>query len=238
MNRFLRISVVATLSLFFLSPVAAFAQDRAQMEKELESLLEQVKAKEKEFLAPSPQDLARFGEFTHQTDAGLIRLLPRGKYEKKLLTNGGGAYYSFARLTHEYGYGSDLSLEQDMFSVGFAGADFGFLVHLGDIALEDVTLEHPGVHVLASFVTPSEESKARELYRRSGNGFTEETFKYRRSVPAQVNVTYVVRSISYRRSDVMVAFRVVRRDADGSMILLWKMLKRFPTPYFDPAQNR
>jgi hypothetical protein len=44
----------------------------------------------------------------------------------------------------------------------------------------------------------------------------------------------VLRAINYRVSDVLVAFRVIRQDADGSMILLWKMLKTFPTPELKP----
>jgi uncharacterized protein (TIGR03437 family) len=36
--------------------------------------------------------------------------------------------------------------------------------------------------------------------------------------------------VNYESSDDLVAFHPVRRDTDGSLILLWKMLKWFPTP--------
>lgn len=42
--------------------------------------------------------------------------------------------------------------------------------------------------------------------------------------------TYLLRSVNYDRSDVLISFRVVRRDSDGSLILLWKMLRQFPGP--------
>lgn len=51
------------------------------------------------------------------------------------------------------------------------------------------------------------------------------------------NHTYILRSISYERFDVLVAFRMVRKDTDGSLILLWKKLKRIPHPVPDPPAS-
>jgi len=48
-----------------------------------------------------------------------------------------------------------------------------------------------------------------------------------RCVPIQMNTTYLLRSISYGRSDVVVAFRVVRQDTDASVTIAWKLLKKF-----------
>jgi hypothetical protein len=224
------------VSLLFCSAIVAAAQsqDRSKMEKKIEELMEKLRVKEAEFLAPSAEDQQAFASFLRQPDTGLARLLPREKYSGKLLTSGGGAYYSFVRLTHEYGYGSDVSLEQNQFGVGFAGADFGFLTKLGDVPIEAVTLEHPGVQFLAAFVAPSIEAEARAQYRRSYPGFEQGTFTYTSRIAAAVNMTYAVRSIGYRNSDVLVAFRVIRQDADGSMSILWKILKRFPTPQLNP----
>jgi hypothetical protein len=39
-----------------------------------------------------------------------------------------------------------------------------------------------------------------------------------------------LRSINYSDSDVLVAFRVLRKDTDGSLIIAWKMLKEYPVP--------
>jgi hypothetical protein len=71
----------------------------------------------------------------------------------RLTIRGGGAYYSFTRLTHEYGLGSDIELQpvptndfvappiaEYDFLTGFAGADYGFIVTLGNVPLEKVTL--------------------------------------------------------------------------------------------------
>ncbi len=53
---------------------------------------------------------------------------------------------------------------------------------------------------------------------------------YKRRVPVEVGATYVLRSIDFDTSDVLVAFRVVRQDTDGSLIIAWRMLEKYPTP--------
>jgi hypothetical protein len=155
---------------------------------------------------------------------------------------GGGAYYSFTRKTHEYGYGSDIELQmyhpndyapsmtEYMFRTGFAGADYGFIGALGDVPIEEVTLDHDRLKVLADYRPPSAEPKARLEQRRSSDGISKNGDTYKNGAPAILNHTYALRSINYGRSDVLVAFRVVRKDSDGSVVILWKMLKRFSTP--------
>jgi hypothetical protein len=111
------------------------------------------------------------------------------------------------------------------------GADFGFLTSLGDIAIDGINVEVPGVSLLAEFQTPSAESDAREQYRRAGVGFEANGFIYRSFLPARVDTTYAVRSINYFVSDVLVVFRVTGEDTDGSLTLVWKTLKKFPVPH-------
>jgi hypothetical protein len=228
-----RSTVTLLLSVFVLlgsTSVRAQSSDRATLLKEIESLRGQLKLREDALLEPSAEDRASFAEFLQQADTGLLRLLPREEYDaKKTLTiNGGGAYYSFARLTHEYGYGSDISLEMGKLSVGFAGADYGLLANLGAVPLEDLTPDTPAVQPLASLVPPTSLPKARVEQRRASDGIQVENVLYKQGLPAVVGNTYVLRSVCYDDSDVLVAFRVVRKDSDGSLILAWKMLKRYP----------
>lgn len=225
-------SVFLLLSLSCICPVIAQTQpvDRTQIEKEINELYEQIKFKEKLFLAPSPEDQEIHVGYLNQSDKGLIRLLPREKYDGKLSVRGGGAYYSFTRLTHEYGYGSDIELSQDRFSVGFAGYDFGFLIDLGKLPLEEVTLEHPGLKFPLNFTPPLTEPEIRAQQRQCGNGLQTGEFSYRSYLAVTVGHTYALRSVSYDRSDALVALQVVRQDGDGSVVLIWKMLKTFTAP--------
>ncbi len=235
----LAVQTIALISLISIDGVAQ-SQDRAQIEKEIEVLREQLRQKEEqlgqkelEFLAPSPEDRARFAEFLLQPDTGLARLLPREKYREKLNIREGGAYYSFTRLSNSYDRDPQISLERDTLSTGFAGADFGFLALLGDIPIESAGLDHKCVQYLATFATPSLEPDAREQQRKTGAGFTVADYVYKRSLPTMIGKTYILRSISYSRFDVLVAFRVVRQDTDGSLVLVWKKLKEFPTPILE-----
>jgi hypothetical protein len=224
----------ATLLLLtvLLSSLTAFAQstERDQIVKEIESWQEQIKIKEKVLLAPADEDRIAYAEFLQQSETGLIRLLPREKYDGKLSLRGGGAYYSFTKLTNEYVDSSDIELQQNYFGVGFHGADFGYLCMLGDVPLENVTLSHAGAQFLLNYAAPSIEDEARSAYQRAAMGFQVGDFIYNKRVPVQINKTYLLRSISYGDEDSLVTFRVVRKDTDGSVILLWKMLKRFPKP--------
>jgi hypothetical protein len=231
MIRFLLLSCVVILVFALAETPEAAAQspDRAELLLRIESLRGQLQAKETTFLAPSATDLAAYSDFLKQPDTGMARLMPREKYRTSLLTREGGAYYSFTKLTNEYTNGSDVGLEQGkLYGGGFAGANFGFLTSLGDVPVEGVTQENPGVRWLSTFSTPSAEPDAREQQRKTGAGFEADGFTYRRVLTASPNTTYALRSVSYDASDVLVVFRVTRQDTDGSLILAWKLLRKFP----------
>jgi hypothetical protein len=219
------------ICLHALSPcVRAQTADRAKAAAEIESLREQIKARESALLSVSPEDQERCAQFLSHPHTGLVRLLPREQWDGKLSMRGGGSYYSFTRLSNEYGRATDIGLEQDKFLVGFAGADFGFISNLGDLALEAVTDETEAVQFMASFKAPLAEAEAREAGRSFWPARLEGQWTYTRMLPVAVNKTYAVRSVVYDDSDVLVAFRVLRKDTDGSVVILWKMLKKFPKP--------
>lgn len=224
-------ALLFSLTLLFAPCVCAQTDARAQAAAEIESLRAQIKSKEAVLLAPSNADRKAYAEFLAQPETGLVRLLPREKWDGKLSTRGGGSYYSFHALTHEYGDTSDIGLEQGSLRVGFHGADFGFLYEVGDVPLEELTLEHPSVLFLASFVPPSTRPEVDKLWADySMAGMRSGEYVYRPSAPAVAGRTYVLRSISYGDADTLVAFRVVRKDTDGSVVLLWKTLKTFAKP--------
>src|SRR5690349_479819 len=206
----------ALLSLLLLSSFSIFAQtqSRDDLLKQIEAKRAELNALEKDFLSPSEEDREAYAEFLRAPDTGLFRILPRETYDdnankdrNRIVTRGGGAYYSFTRLTHEYGYGSDLELAQDQFSTGFAGLDYGLMTNVGDVPLESITLETPVVNTFAAYHPPSEEPKIRLEQRRFQMGSDLQGISVSRTLPMKLNSTYVVRSLNYRESDVLVAFR-------------------------------
>ena len=239
--------ITGVLATFLISSltVVGQSQSRSDVLKEIQAKRAELVALEKSFLEPGEEDRIRYAEFLGQRDTGLIRLLPREKFDsethktnpKSITMRGGGAYYSFTRKTQEYGYGSDISLESGQLSTGFAGADYGMLTDLGDIPLETVGAETPAVALFAAYQPPQQEQIIRKEAMRIAQGAELEGLTVKRSVPLKLNSTYLLRSFDFSSSDVLVAFKVVRIDSDGSATILWKLLKKFEKPKFVRAET-
>lgn len=239
-----KIAAVTTFSLTLVLAclsVAAQTQSRDDIIKEIEAKRAELATLEKKVLAVSDADRDEFAAFLTQPDTGVIRLLPRETYDgnakRGLAIQGGGAYYSFVLNTHEYGQGSDISLQQGQLSVGFAGADYGMLLNLGDISLDEVTPEQLATRALLEYTPPTKEPEVRAEYRKLWQGLELADFTFKSRLPVKVSNTYLLRSISIDRSDTVAAFRVVRKDTDGSIILAFKVLKRFPKPTMQRTQT-
>jgi hypothetical protein len=238
MKRTLIVLSAIGISLLFSQSTFSQAPSREDIKNQIERKRAELVKLEEQFLAPTEADRTAYAELLAQPNTGLIRLLPREKYDsdgnnkipKTLTMRGGGAYYSFSRLTHEYGYGSDIELQRGELTVGFAGADYGMMLKLGSVPLEEVSLEHGGVKALANYVTVTSEPDARAEYRRFGQGAEIDGTVFKSRLPLEVEATYVLRSIDFSASDTLVAFHVVRKDDDGSAILAWRLLKKYATP--------
>ena len=212
--------VLVTLSL------VCFSQDQARQQKleRIEELKREMAREAVGLHLPDQADIVK-AEGLGLTAA---RLLPRDRYEGLVAIRGSGAYYSFSRRSNEYGNGTDLELSGGQLSVGFAGADFGFMSDLGTIAFEDA-LKHPAVETFADYQPPKREAEAREQNRRFRDGVMTGVLM-KNKLPVNVGNVYLLRSISYRMSDILVAFRIEREDADGSIVIFWKAIKKFPSP--------
>jgi hypothetical protein len=222
-----------TLVLACLS-IAAQTQSRDEVIKEIEAKRAELAALEKKVLAVADSDRQEFAAFLGQPETGIIRLLPRETYDfnskRALAVRGGGAFYSFALSTHEYGQGSDVMLEQGDLSGGFAGADYGMLLNLGDVPLDEVNAEHVAVRALLEYMPTSAEPDARKAQQALWQGMDLSGVIFKKRLPAKVSNTYLLRSVNFGGYDIAVAFRVTRKDTDGSLILLFKVLKKFPKP--------
>jgi len=201
---------------------------REQKFQQISELNAQIKVLEDDLLLPSPQDS------NLATDQGFdaVRLLPREVFTGKLLIQGGGAYYSFSTLSHDYQKIPQIELLRDNLTVGFAGADYGFLFDLGDIPLSSVNGEMPIVDFLSSYRPPKKMSDIRKEQSKARN-YATEAGTLKDSVPAIVGHTYVLRAISFHRDDLIVAFSIIRKDTDGSLILFWRKIETFEKPIID-----
>jgi hypothetical protein len=231
--------IVLALSAF---SVFAQTQSRDDVIKELEAKRAELAVLEQKILAVADSDQSEFAAFLSQPQTGIFRLLPRevymGNTKRGLAHPAGGALYSFVNASHapeRVGY--DIQLEYDILSVGFAGADYGLIVNVGDTPLDQIVPEHATVRALLDYTPARVEADARSIYQKVGYGMDVSGVVFKSRLPAKVSNTYLLRSISYDRSDIAVAFRITRKDTDGSLIIIYKVLKNFPVPKLQRTQT-
>ncbi|MEW6127127.1 MAG: hypothetical protein AB1757_08815 [Acidobacteriota bacterium] len=244
---------------------------KAQVEENIEKLSQvppEINEKpltdeQKKYLAGSAEDRLQYAQFLKQSNTGLIRLLPKVDYETSLTVSatapeqampirGGGAFYSFGKKTHVYGFWSDLGLQENIFLTQVTRLSLGLFTALGDVALESVTLQTSGVEYLHKLNVPTRYSEASAEAKRYAAGFKEGNFSYRSGIRVVPGITYVLRSITYKRpdfirfipgttitispfnpyqgADIIVAFRVIRQEESGAVTILWKRLKKSSAP--------
>jgi len=210
-------------------------------------------SKEAEAALAPPDDLKlAYKDFLKQKNTGLIRLLPRKEKKEKMMVSAesptayipfrdGGSSYSFSSRKYGDDFAApELRLDIDLnkglpgkaFWVTGSGADFGFITKLGDVALEDVTVDRKEAKFLVDLAPPNREPAAREYQRRCSSGFEINGVFYRWWALAENNTTYLQRTIRYDKADLLVAFKTVREEPHGSFVILWKILKKNPIPAF------
>ena len=229
----MRIFLLSVLLVFLLSTTAVSQEpSREQKLQKIDDLNSQIKSLEADVLLPAAKDFKQ----AEKEGFEVFRLMPRERYDRKLTVQGGGAYYSFTTKSHDYQKIAQISLDQNYLSVGFAGADYGFIADLGNIALGAVSTETTGVTFLANYKPPTKEPEIRVEQRKAFN-YEAENFTYTSRLPVSFEKTYALRAISFDRADVLVAFKIHRKDTDGSLIIFWKLLENFEKPVLIRAQQ-
>lgn len=204
---------------------------------------------EKKLLAPAAADLQTFANFIGSPDSGIVRIFPAGPWRVVSLDQlesrqtpefkHFASRYSFTKTKHgqalqgyvDPGLGwAELKFEADMLTTAFTRSSVGLLVSLGNLPIETITATTPGAAAIDEFAGPRDHQEERNYILACREGFELNGFVYRASLPATVNTTYVLRSISNKRADVLVALRIVRVDENGSLTLIWRKLKTNPKP--------
>lgn len=198
--------------------------------EKLQKRLEEIETRrgdlEEEILNVTDADVAE----ASKEDASAFRIFPRGLLDDKISLRGGAAYYSFTKQSSDYDDAPQIQLENDNLSVGFYGANFGFISDLRDADFSVIDEKTKGVAFLIDYRPPTKESEAREEYRKAQRGFEVGGVGYQKQVAAVVGHAYVLRAVSFGEADALVAFKIYRRDADGSLIIFWKKIAFFEAP--------
>ncbi len=165
---------------------------------------------------------------------------------------GGGRYYSFRKNDYVKSGWADIGF-MDKWIYSFGWFNQSALVNLGDVALEDVSLKTKGVDYFAQFAPSLDINEADRQFRQYEKGVEIDGLSYKQMLPLEFDKTYALRVTAYdadlqwiyklgskdikiyplkgdRREDVIVAFRVVKKDENGNLTLLWRELQRTKAP--------
>ncbi|MBS1794855.1 MAG: hypothetical protein JSS81_13430 [Acidobacteria bacterium] len=175
---------------------------------------------------------------------------------------GHGAMYSFRLGRHVGYYFCDIKFKENaIFAAG--DSNLGFFVKAGDVPLDKVSRETLGAAYVYDFAPPTELEDILKNFKAFQQGVENSDFTYKSAVLAAENTTIIFRLIAYRkeitgerqqqlrdqneemreqgseidkRKDIIVAFRVVRKDSDGSITILWRELQKKDAPVFRVKQ--
>jgi len=216
--------------------------------------------KELEMLAPSEEDARKYAGFLQTPNTGLTKLAAdKGCAENTKVVvatadclaftmPGAGSSYSFRTRNYRIPRLADVTFTENSFQASGVRLH-GIFVNVGDVPLEQVNTETKGLDFLTDFKPEADFQKAKEIDKQFTEGIEKNGFVYRRGLRALDQTTYVLRSVAYRgeylraisgftynefdfdkRGDVIVAFRIVRRDKDGAVTILWKQLAKQAAP--------
>lgn len=168
---------------------------------------------------------------------------------QKYTMPGGASSFSFRRNIYRLRRLADLSYKEGIF---FSGSKYtqGIIGVMGDVDLEKISLNSVGIKQLSEFVPAAEYSTIEKQYKKIEQGLIVSGVLFSNKLKSKEKITYVLRSIAYRgksyqavadrlvydefefdkRFDILIAFRVVKKEKDGSLIILWKELERKESP--------
>jgi len=221
---------------------------------------------QKRKLQPNPQDLIKYAQFLEQPRTGIFRLMPDiGCTENINVIRADSvclnyvpesSYYSFREKEHTIEMLADIRLRNG-FLISDGILSQGIMVQLGDVELDKLDPAAEGLAFLSNFAPHTQGSEAQKQYIEMMRGVKVGKYEYKKAHPSIENTTYALRVVAYRgtvirsfrgyrfdvlggdkRIDLTLAFRVVRKDADGSLTLLWKEIERRNAPRLQFPKRR
>lgn len=221
---------------------------------------------QKRMLAPDEKHRIRYAAILEQPRSGLIRLMPdigctENAYiiradEKCLKFIPESAFYSFREKEHTIELLADIRFRNGyLITDGILSQ--GIMVNLGPTDVAAVDDSHRGLRYMIDFEPASDDPGAQKQFLQIMRGVKSDGFHYKKALPVSENSTYALRVIAYRgniyrrmgryrfdlldgdkRIDVLLAFRVLSKDADGGITLLWREISRRSAPRLVKPKRR
>lgn len=239
----------------------------AELQKEIAPLYRKPSKKELKLVEPRRELVNRYAAFLRQPNTGLTKLIDdKGCSENtkvvvatddclKYTMPGAGSSFSFRTETYRIPRLADLTYADKSFQASGVLLH-GIFVNIGNIPLENVDLQTKGLKFLVDFLPEPEYEKNKSVDTQLTEGVVNDGFLYRRGLFIVENTTFALRSIAYggksprsikglaynefdydKRKDVIVVFRIVEKDADGNVTILWKQLQEKDSPKIRKEPN-
>ena len=203
---------------------------------------------QKKLIIPSEENLLKYKQFLETPKTGIVKILSDPKCDANVVDAnnlkcvnvipiyGYGAMYSFSEETHTKPNTAEIFLIDDFFKVGFLGNFSSLIVDLGDKDINSIGENTEEAKVLSSIAPVKVYSKFLSQKQIIDKGISFNGRNYKTGVLAKINHAYILRSIKYYSiryfaleyyyDDITIAFRVVEKDSEGNMTLIWKELAR------------
>lgn len=188
-------------------------------------------------------------------EADCTRILDVTNPDTKCLNHylpGKALAYSFRKPNYAHRAYADIERSGEVF-VASGTLILGLITSLDDEPINDVGPENSLVKALAEFHPAMTLDQAAEQERMVTRGISIGGHMFRKIAAINESTTYLMRSVAYRakvsnlpktekprgsinedeRGDVIVVFRVLRKDADGNYLVLWRQLHRAESPRLD-----
>lgn len=206
---------------------------------------------ETERLSPDQTYFDQFADFLKDKNAGLALLYPDQGCDQGKTVNvqeiercadflpirGGGSFYSFRNRTNLNNNGTWADIHFIDGRLVFGGRMlFGMVRNIGDIDLEKLSINSPQLKFLRKYKPKKKSSALEQEGQKLARGQLD---SFAASAAVLPNSTYILRSVAFRhrtfysldnRVDVIVAFRVIAHESDGSLVLLWRELRSRQSP--------
>jgi hypothetical protein len=204
----------------------------------------------KEMQKPSQVDRELYKEFLDRSKTGIFRIFPARQDGEPVPST-----FSFRDRKSPF---ADIRLKNsEIIARNFFA--HSIMADLGNVPVESISLASTGVKFINEFAPSTDISDVNEKEAKLRAGINADEFRYASALELKTGNTYVLRVIAYKnnnsiadkadgrkygrrdlgfpkilqedeRDDVTVAFKIVRRDIDGGVTIVWKELKRISAP--------
>ncbi len=190
-------------------------------------------------LTPPKEDFEKYTQFLKNRKTGIVKLLDLSNCDNRIVAAndtrclevpqiiGNGSLYSFSARSYLNLRAMDIRLEDEKFSVWYP-LNYALFSELGDVPLETLNLTEE-IRALKQFVITKDVSKIAAQKKHFEKGVNIGGRLFTGEATVQNETTYLLRSGKYQLmqrafEETIVAFRVIRKDADGSVVLIWRKM--------------